>query len=752
MTVRKGRERSGSIGPLAAGLALLCLALPLAPAWALDAGRASGRPTSPDSPAIASDGAASQAGRVSPALGNLLGERLRVTLDPTPSPGPHVGVSGHLRLWGESSHGQRFASPQIASAGDLRSEQAYRSADHLQVPARAGSGLAQGPAASTPGLVSQAGPIAAAVPPAKTGESQPLRSLPEETRGADPTGSELKAVWQLGPKASLTSSQNTVRNNRNTDSKLGLTTTDSKHDLALALGGSSEFKASFTQHREEWSRAFDKPSKEQRDSSLELLSKFGPAERNSLRLALSSRHKGADGAATSEGAREAHLSLAPTGALRLTADYAAKSSSQGTDQSTRTLGAVLKLASEAELSAQVKALSPESGNGTRESSLKLNSKLGGGTSASTLTGERMTKRTEGSGPIDKQKWNLRSGLGNGATRTNVSLRLESERGEGPAATLKRLTSLHVDRALLPGVKLVADRELKTMGTNEVPIVSSKSDYKLETKLGSATTLEAGLRSQETTGQADQRRREFSLEHRMGAARLHAERRYWVEEAGARASARYTVDLATGELPAWAKNLSRAHAFDDASKYMVKDAPKWLDLPFAGFRVWTERRRGGEDDGRHTVGVSHSRLIARRYQVQLTYQSLPEATEDSRKGCPLLLQRQMAQIGTPLGRGLVARARYGVEDSTVDPLSRRQTGAMGLWGKLSDDRSVEVSVTRDRGSWEGCSEDRTGVGVLYSHDAGEDQRILVKAGYSWGEDDPAGRDREARLTLSYAKPI
>jgi len=139
-------------------------------------------------------------------------------------------------------------------------------------------------------------------------------------------------------------------------------------------------------------------------------------------------------------------------------------------------------------------------------------------------------------------------------------------------------------------------------------------------------------------------------------------------------------------------------------------------------------------------------------VQLTYQSLPEATEDSRKGCPLLLQRQMAQIGTPLGRGLVARARYGVEDSTVDPLSRRQTGAMGLWGKLSDDRSVEVSVTRDRGSWEGCSEDRTGVGVLYSHDAGEDQRILVKAGYSWGEDDPAGRDREARLTLSYAKPI
>jgi len=740
---------------------LLCLALPLAPAWGLDAGRASERSTSPDSLAAA----ALRTDRLSPAPdpaqvllrtppvpGNLLGERLRLTLDPLPASASEVGASSDLRLRGASSLGRHFAPPQIASSGHLRSQQAYRSADHTEARARAGNGLARGLASSTPGLVSQPGLMAAAAAPAKTGESQRLSRLPEETSGADPTGSALKAVWQLGPNASLSSSQDTVRNDRRTDKKLGLTTTDSKHDLVLALSGGSEFKASFAQHREEWSRAFDKPSKEQRNSSLELLSKFGPAQRNSLRLALTSQDKVAGGSATSQGAREAHLSVAPSGALRLNADYVAKSSSQGKDQSARTLGAVLNLASDCELSAQVKALSAEGGSATRESSLKLNTKLGGGASAGNLTGERTTKRTEGSGPVDKQKWQLRGGLGSGATRTNVSFRLDSQRGEGPAATLKRLAGLHVDRNLLPGIKLVADRELKTTGTNEAPIVSSKSDYKLETKLGSATTLKAGLCSHETTGQADQRRREFSLEHRIGAARLQAERRYWGQEADARASTGYTMDLVTGELPPWAKNLSRAHAFDDASKYMVGDAPKWLDLPFAGLRVWTERRRGGEDGGRHTVGVSHSRLIAHRYQVQLTYQRLPEATEGSHKGRPLLLHRQMAQIGTPLGRGLIARARYGLENSTVDPLSRRQTGAIGLWGKLADDRSVEVSVARDRGSWEGRCEDRTGVGVLYSQEAGEDQRILVKAGYSWGEDDATGRGREARLTLSYAKPI
>jgi len=753
MSVREDRESSGSAGPFVAGLVFLCLALALAPAWGLNAGGGSARPDGPDSPGAAG-GAGFERDRASSAQvflntgaasGNLLGERLHVSFYATSAPGSEAGASGSLHPWAERPFGRRFAP-----GGRLGSEHGRRSPDYMRAPSPSRNGLAHAPAPSAPGLMAQTGATAAA--PAKTSESQPLVSLPEGLRGADPTGSELKAVWQLGPNASLSSSQNTVRNNKSTDGKLGLTTTDSKHDLALALGGSSEFKASFTQHREEWSRAFDKPSKEQRNSVLELLSKFGPGESSSFRLALSSKQKMTGGAASSEGAREAHLALAPTGALRLTADYVAKSSSKGTDQSTRTVGAVLRLASDAELSAQVKALSPEGGSGTRESSLKLNTKLGGGGSASTLTGERTTKRSEGSGPIDKQKWQLRSGLGNGAARTNVSLRLESERGEGPSATLKRLTGLHVDRNLLPGVKLIADRELRTTGTNEAPIVSGKFDYRLEAKLGSATTLRAGQCSQETTGEADRSRREFSLEHRMGAARLHAEQSYWLDGAEARAGARYTVDLPTGELPAWAKDLSRAHAFDDASKYMVEDAPKWLDLPFSGFRLWTERRRGGEDDGLHTLGISHTRLIADRYQVQLTYQSLPEATEGSRKGRPLLLQRQMAQIGTPVGRGLVARARYGLESSTVDPLSRRQTGAIGLWGKLSDDRSVEVSVTHDSGNWEGGSVDRTGVGLLYSHEAGEDQRILLKAGYSWGDGEADARERESRLTLSYAKPI
>lgn len=557
---------------------------------------------------------------------------------------------------------------------------------------------------------------------------------------------ELGGAWDLAPGAELSSRYSSVRNDRPSHDERGLTTTQLEHVFALALGPSTRLEASVRELSKEWDSALGKPDEARRTSALRLNTGFGPDQRHSLQLALVSTDSTQGDQQKIEGLREVRLNLAPSHRLQLSADHITNTT-DGHETITQQVGAVLSLASDSRLSAALKTLAPDSGSRTQESLFKLETALGGGATSGRLVAEQKTVRPESAPAVENLTANLTGNLG----QTNLRASLEQQRTDAPDGALSRITKLHLDRALGARLKLSAYREEKVTGTQQRPETSVRSRYSLAADLGPETRLAANLSTQETAGAPVGSSRDISLEHKLGAASLRAVRREWSAGWDRSAVDELSLDLPMGDLPEWARSISHHHAFEDAHEYHVVGAPGWLDMPFAGLRLFGKRRQGGEDGHLDTTAIAYRSVIAGRYHLLVAHQRSPEATDGDRKGRPLALSRSLLEVGAPVAQGLVARARYGEESGLLAEESRRHSAALGLVGSLSEQERVEVSVARNTGQWEGVASDRASVSVLYAQRLDEEREAQLKLGYAWGREGET-RSRDCRLDLRYLKPF
>jgi len=581
----------------------------------------------------------------------------------------------------------------------------------------------------------------------------------------------------LGSGASLTSRHQSNRNSKFEDKNWGLTTSETTHALSFNLGPGSQVTASLADQLEEWdpqlarARLAPQPGANRRTRSLELKSALGPtaSPMASLLLALSSGETNKGGQRQWERKREAQLELTPSRWLRLNAEYLAKASQQDREETTKSFGAILELAPEAQLAAGLKTVALENGPDAQESSLSLRARLGNGATAGRLEAEEKVTRSDQAARTKQRKWTLTSALGRGV---NLRAALEEKRGEGPEGALARTTVLHLDRAWgphlgdEPRLKISAERQEKVAGTNAAPETTAKSSCEVAAQLGARTRLDVTVASEQKPREVVGDMRRIVLGQEWGKLRFRAEEQLSAEGQGRRSELAYVVEARSGDLPKWAEGIPGGHEFPDAPEYLLAQRPTWerLNMPFAGFRLWTRQRRGGQYDGLHTFGVGGRGILARRYHLQLAYQQCPEAESGEAKGRPMPVQRGLLEIGTPISKGLTVRAGYQTETSLTTPGLRRRGVALGVWGPLSERERVEVSVSHDRGAsfasgrWEDGAQAANRVSLLYSLRVNEEHQISLKVGYGWRERDAGGpqaspdRERESRVSLGYEKPI
>ncbi len=562
----------------------------------------------------------------------------------------------------------------------------------------------------------------------------------------------LDATLTLAPGASLISRHDSARDLEPGSGKHGLTTTDVGHLLRWEVGPRSQLTASLEEHREEWAGWVAKPGASRRTRGLGLKSEFGGGGRHSLRLGLTATETKGEGRDRLARVREAHLGLAPVGRLRLEADYVAKESDGGADETARSVGAVLRLSPGAELSAAVKGVAVEGRGERRESALALHTKLGAGGSAGELDAEERVSRGEGEGLVRHRKWMLAGGIGRGSARTELKANFEEKRGEGPSGEVAREVLVQVDRALGGGLKLRAERRQRVRGAGAAPEVTAKSSCGVEAALRPGTSLEVGLMSEEKPSGRRGWARRVAVRQDFHKLALRAEHEVGGDAGRERGAVSYGIDAPVGELTDWAKEISGGHEFSEAGEYLIDDRSDWMEMPFAGYRFLAERRRGGEDGGVDTLAFAHRRMIGDRYHLRLSYQRFPEGKEGGEKGRPMALERGRVEIGMPIWRGLMGRGSYQRESSLSPAGGGRERVSLGFWGRLSEGERVEVSVSRGDGSWEGEGRQESRVSLLYALEVSDGHRLHVKVGWGWADGESGGGQRERRVGLGYVKPI
>jgi hypothetical protein len=580
-------------------------------------------------------------------------------------------------------------------------------------------------------------------------------------------GMNLGATWKLASGLSLTSSHDTLRRDDVLSEQNGLTTSNTSHALTLNLGPSSSLKASLSQQREEWDRWLGRAGKGRREQRVEFTSAFGAGGASGLRLAMTSLRSAEGEDSSQQSTREVHLNLAPAGPLRLSADFLAKGSGTDESRTTKSVGAALKLAPEAELKATMSALDTSGGERKQESALALTAKLLGGQ----LSAEQKVAHTE-AGLVTSRKYACAGGIGKGAARANLKLDFEESRGDSPDSPLKRKAFLHLDRQLLPWLAFTVERREGVKGTVGAPEVSSEMKYQAVARLGAKTELQAGFVTGAQAGLGRGERR-VALSHEWRGVRLRAEKVAQApactpeDEAGGGAPPsadgrptgaavlRYSLEVPTGTLPDWAKKVSTVHEFEEAEEYYLNRKPEWLggDMPFAGYRCWVIRRQGGED-GVNSAGFAHRRVVAGRYHLQLNVEQRPEGTDDDDeyKGRPMALRREAVEVGGPVVGGLNLRCGFGRQSGLASTESRLGRVKLGLWGKLRQDEQVEAEVWRERGEWDDEAVERASIALLYSHRVSDEHRVELKLGYSWCDEGTEDRSRDCRFVLAYEKGV
>lgn len=582
---------------------------------------------------------------------------------------------------------------------------------------------------------------------AKSLDGADASELKALTEAAGTRSLNLSGSYQLLPGASFSTTRTSLTNDRPGDEKRGLTTTDWVNTLNLTIGKSTSMRFALTDHSEVWDPTTGKTGLSRRTAEFGGESKFGAGGKYSLRFGLTDVTSATSGGSQSEQTQELHLALPVHARLRLSADYTAKEGASGA-QTTRLTGAVLQLYPGAELAASLKSLSV-GGKETQETFLKFAGDLGHGSSAVKLLAERISTLSPEAKLLTQTKLDLNGGAGKFRLRTAF----QEKRGDTPEAPLERNLTFHLDRAFGPRFTLALDHEQRARGTMGAFEADTKSVCGLSFALAPQTKLTAGISSQGgRTSLFTALNRDLILEHSLGSLRFRAEDH--ARDAGPeqRRETGFGLDWPQGQLPEWANGLTRRHEFGDAYEYLVKRESNWLDLPFAGTRFWTEQRTGGEDDGVRTLLLSHRRVIANRYHVQLTYHERPEFEEGDKKGRPQALRRGYAELGMPIGRGLVGRTWLSAEQSATDLNSQRRTTGLAVLGKLASQAQVELDFSRDSGAWEGEAVERNTLAVFYHRRVDDERNFTLKLGYAWGEDLGNGRDRDCRLTLALANPL
>lgn len=563
----------------------------------------------------------------------------------------------------------------------------------------------------------------------------------------------LEAALKLSPAASLTSSHTSLRNDRPEDEKQGLTTTDTAHVFALALGPATRMQASLKEHSETWDPGRGHSDVARRTSAVELESRFGAEGQHGLRMALTNVASRQDGKETETETREVHLNLAPTSRLKLSADHVSKDAGQGNGSATRQVSAVMQLAPGAEVGATVKTIWPEGKEETQHSTFRLATGLGKGRVAGNLVAERtVVAAPDAAGNKSLLKTELTGALMTGLGRANLRAALQEDRGVGPEGNITRVAQFHVDGPVAPRVTISADREERITGTNQEPVASAKSTYAVVSELGPKTKLTANLSALEASQGDEQSGRDVVLEHEAGGLKVRAQSHLVRAGQEDRTAESCALDAPQGVLAEWAQTISHGHEFEDAGEYRASAAPAWLDMPFAGFRVWHKQLRGGPDDGMDTTGFAHRRMLGPRLHLLLASQEHPEATDGDRKGRPLPLRRSLAELGAALRPGLVAHLRLTQEDSTLDGERSVDGIALGVRGRLSALEQLEASVSRDRGTWDNAAREQTAVSLMWGLKVSDQHRVSLKGCYSWGDQESGDRDRSYRVSLGYEKPI
>jgi hypothetical protein len=583
------------------------------------------------------------------------------------------------------------------------------------------------------------------------GEEQPSAQEAELIKQAlGGRGMNLGATWRLASGLSLTSSHDALRRDDVLSEQNGLTTSNTSHALTLNLGRSSSLKASLTQQREEWDRWLGRAGKERQEQRVELTSAFGAGGKSGLRLAMTSARSVEGENSGQQSTKEVHLNLAPArGGLRLNADYLAKGSGDGSAQTTKTVGAALKLTPDAELKATMSAMDSSAGEQKQETALALAAKVLGGQ----LSAEQKLTNA-GTGLVTSRKYACTGGIGNGAARTNLKLDFQEARGDHPDLPLTRNALLHLDHQLLPWLAFVAERREVITGTVGAPEMSSEMKYEAVARLGGKTELQAGFVTGMQAGSGRGQRR-LGLSREWKRFRLRAESGAWDDAAGRRSALRYSLEVPTGTLPDWAKTVSAGHQFEDAQQYYLGRKPEWLgaDMPFAGYRFWIAQRQGGED-GVSSAGLAHRRLVAGRYHLQVNLEERPEGTDSDGdyKGRPLPLRREAVEVGGRVIAGLNLRGGFGLQSGLNSAENKLGRVKLGLWGKLRQDEQVEAEVWRERGEWDGAAVERASVALLYSHRVSEENRVELKLGYTWCDEGTGDRSRDCRFSLAYEKGV
>ncbi len=561
-------------------------------------------------------------------------------------------------------------------------------------------------------------------------------------------GLDMAAKWRLAPGVSLSTTQVTSRTDDPLDELYGLTTTDAEHGLVLATGRGSVLKAALNLHRQEWDPWVGKQGEEKCERQIELATAFGSTGSSELRLTMSALDSSKGPEREHETTSEARLKLVPVAGLRLTADYESKRREGEHDQTVGSVGAALKVGPGTEVSATLKRLSSGTAE-TREEGISLTTKLAGGS----LNAEEKVGRGNDA-TVRSRKYGFAGGFGGGTAQTNLKIGFAETRSGTLDAKADREASLHLDRSLGPSVKLTLEHRHKAEGADAEPAEEVETRCEVSAGLGRGASLAVEVAEGNDSGAGSLRRWRLALSRDWERLRLRLGHSARGEGDERESVLTYSADLPAGELPAWAKDISTAHQFSDAHEYLISKEPVWgrPDIPFSGYRLWAARRSGGEDDGQHTLGVAHRRVIAARHHLLLAFEGGPEASSGSLKGRPLSLRRHVAEISTRLPRGLNLRCGYGLETSIGSNADRVGRFGVGAWGKLGEGEQAEIGASRTSGRWEGAAQDRTSVSVLYSRDVGDEHRIEFKAGYGWRADAGEGGDRERRFTFRYARPL
>ncbi|MFB3882120.1 MAG: hypothetical protein ACE149_12705 [Armatimonadota bacterium] len=577
-------------------------------------------------------------------------------------------------------------------------------------------------------------------------------------------GMNLTGGWRLGAGLALTSSYDTTSHDDVTNEQHGLTTSRISHALTLNLGSRTSVKASLSQQKDEWVRWLGRPSKETREQRVELSTAFGPKDAGGFRLAVGSLQsaEGAAGSAAStrqrEDTTEAHLNLAPVARLRLNADYVAKSRGDGSEAA-QSVGATLKLAPDAELTATTKALNASAGGRRRETGIGLAAKLAGGQ----LGAEQRTERS-GEGMTTSRKLSFASAAGNSPAATNVKVDFHESRGDRPDGQLVRNLLARIDRRLSRWLTIAAERQDAAKGTTAAPERLTATKYEATAALGPKTSVTAGVlcgwqtqpsadsaTTSPTTARREERR--VAIYHAWPRMRVKVEGGSWQDGAGLRSRQTYAVELPTGALPDWAAAMSSAHQFTDSEQYLLGRRAEWSpgDMSFAGYRLWITRRTGLVD-GVGSLGFVHRRTIGSASHLQIGFEQRPEGTDGDQKGRPLPLRRQSVEVGRRLTGGVNVRCGLGLQTGTDVSTNRTVRARIGLWGRLGRGDQVEGDLWRESGRWDQAAVERTSLAVLYSRRVSDEDRVELKVGYTWGTANSSDRNRDCRFALAMDRAI